>query len=256
VCDNPRQWNLALPQAEFALNSSINISIGKYAFQVVYGANPKGIVDLVDLPANPYFIRDATDFLENICEIHQQIEHKLQSTDEQDKKHVDLHRRKKVFQEGEMVMIHLRKERYRKGTYHKLRPKKFGPCKIMKRINENAYLIDLLEDLDISPIFNVVDLHSHSVGTNDDQMDDDQNEKEDNWTQHLPKKKRKQVERVLDTKLFATRSKSYKLYFVKWEGLPNSYNNWIIETDLLKYNRIATPSDLEPEDAEFLKRRG
>jgi hypothetical protein len=193
VCDNPRQWDLAIPQAEFALNSNINRSTGKSTFQIVYGANPKGIVDLVDLPANPYISPDATNFVENIREIHQQVEHKLQSMNEQYKKHVDLHRRKKIFQEGEMVMIHLCKERYPKGTYNKLKPKKFGPCKIMKKINENAYLIDLLEDLDISPIFNVVDLHSHSAGTNDDQMDDDQNEKENNWTKHLPKKKREQL---------------------------------------------------------------
>jgi hypothetical protein len=41
VCDNPRQWDLALPQAEFSLNYSINRSTGKSAFQVVYGVNPR-----------------------------------------------------------------------------------------------------------------------------------------------------------------------------------------------------------------------
>jgi hypothetical protein len=102
-------------------------------------------------------------------------------------------------------MVHLHKDMYPKGTYHKLRPKKLCPCIILKRINKNVDLIDMLEDLDISPIFNVFDLHSHFVGTNYDQIDNDHNE-EENWTHHLPKKKRKQIERVLESKLFGTHS--------------------------------------------------
>jgi len=85
-------------------------------------------------------------------------------------------------------------EKYPQGNYKKLQPKKIGPCKILKKIIENPYLIELSEDLDISPVFNAADLHSHSAGTNDDWMNE-QNEKENsNWTKHLPKKKREQVE--------------------------------------------------------------
>ena len=73
VGDKPRQWDLILPQAEFAYNSSINRSTGKSAFQIVYGANPKGVVDLMDLPTDPYLSRGATDFVENIQGIHQQV---------------------------------------------------------------------------------------------------------------------------------------------------------------------------------------
>jgi len=58
-------------------------------------------MELANLIVNPYIRQDATDFLENICELHQQVKHKLQSINEQYKKSADLHRRKKVFQEGE-----------------------------------------------------------------------------------------------------------------------------------------------------------
>jgi hypothetical protein len=57
-------------------------------------------------------------------------------------------------------VVHLSKKRYPKGTYKKLKPRKFVPCKIKRRINDNAYLMDLPEDLDISLVFNVVDLYS------------------------------------------------------------------------------------------------
>ena len=58
---------------------------------------------------------------------------------------------------------------------------------------------------------------------------------------------------MLDTKLAATRSKAYKLYLVKWEGLSDSYNSWIIEAELLKHIREVTTGDLEPGCSEILK---
>ena len=61
VGNNPFQWDIATPQEKFEYNSSINRSISKFAFKIFYGANPKGIVDLIVPPANypcdsPYVI--------------------------------------------------------------------------------------------------------------------------------------------------------------------------------------------------------
>ena len=58
---------------------------------------------------------------------------------------------------------------------------------------------------------------------------------------------------MLDTKLATTSSKDYKLYLVKWEGLLDSYNSWIIEAKLLKHNRDVTAGDLERGGSKILK---
>jgi hypothetical protein len=58
---------------------------------------------------------------------------------------------------------------------------------------------------------------------------------------------------VLDTKLAATRSKAYKIYLVKWEGLSNSYNSWITEVELIKHSREVTAGDLELGGSKILK---
>jgi hypothetical protein len=38
---------------------------------------------------------------------------------------------------------------------------KIGPCKILRKFDENAYEIELPDDVDISPIFNVSDLYPY-----------------------------------------------------------------------------------------------
>jgi hypothetical protein len=73
---------------------------------------------------------------------------------------------------GDEFLAHLRKERFPRGTYNKLKMKNIGPCKILRKFAANAYEIEFLDNVGISPIFNVADLYPYSsddAGKLDDQ---------------------------------------------------------------------------------------
>ena len=58
------------------------------------------------------------------------------------------------------------------GTYNKLKMKKFGPCKILKKHDSrNSYEVGLLDGIHITPIFNILDLtHYHDDGVKEELM--------------------------------------------------------------------------------------
>jgi hypothetical protein len=73
VTEHHSQWDNILPQAEFAYNDSINRSIGQSPFQIVYGMQPRGVLELRDLEQNATRSARAEDFTEAMKEIHSQV---------------------------------------------------------------------------------------------------------------------------------------------------------------------------------------
>ena len=49
-----------------------------------------------------------------------------------------------------MVLAHLRKERFPKGEYNKLKMKNIGPCRILKIFSANVYELEMPTGIGIS----------------------------------------------------------------------------------------------------------
>ncbi|WVZ81233.1 hypothetical protein U9M48_028632 [Paspalum notatum var. saurae] len=67
-------------------------------------------------------------------------------------------RKQVLFEPGDLVWLHLRKERFPDLRKSKLMPRAAGPFKVLKKINDNAYKFELPADFGVSPTFNIADL--------------------------------------------------------------------------------------------------
>ena len=106
-----------------------------------------GVLDLVQLPLGDRISDDGEAFAEHLQQLQQQVRQKLQASNEQNKIIKDAQQRHQIFYEGDSMMVYLWKDWFPRGTYHKLKYNKIGPCKILKKINDNAYKVDLPPDL-------------------------------------------------------------------------------------------------------------
>lgn len=133
----------------------MNRLTGKSPFSIVYTKEPNHIVDVTILPKcrNSSTISLATDFKSAIEETRAVLHQANNSY----KALADQHKHVKQFNPGDLVMVRMRKERYPIGQYSKLHPQKLGPFSIRKRINDNAYIIDLPPEIQTSATFNVSD---------------------------------------------------------------------------------------------------
>jgi hypothetical protein len=114
----------------------------------------------------------------------------------------------------------MRKERFPRETYNKLKMKKIGPCKIIKKFGANAYEIKLHNGIEISPIFNILDSYPYR----DKEAREDNEQTEVQWTKQIPVSQKPQMESIRDKRINKrTRRKEYFEYLVKWKGHPVEY---------------------------------
>ena len=125
--------------------------------------------------------------------------------------------RKLIFQVGDLIMAYLRKERFPKGTYNKLKLKKIRPCKILKKFSANAYEIELPFDLQISPIFNVSDIyHFKYSGVHAEETTSGGYGSSIDWQGPLPERIQPQIDSILEKRISrSTRDRDYFQYLVK-----------------------------------------
>ncbi|KAH9780586.1 Endonuclease [Citrus sinensis] len=161
---NIKTWEDCLPLIEFAYNRSVHSATKYSPFEIVYGFNPLTPLDLTSLPLSKHVNLDSKKKAEIVKQIHEKAKFNIERRTEQYAKQANKGRHKLVFEPGDWVWLHMRKERFSERRKSKLLPRGDGPFQVLECINDNAYKLDLPGEYNVSATFNVSDLSPFDVG--------------------------------------------------------------------------------------------
>jgi hypothetical protein len=162
---NLKHWERALPHVEFAYNRSVHSTTAYSPFEIVYGFNPLTPLDILPLSTNEFVNLDGKQKAEYVKDLHAKVRANIERKNKQYATQANKSRTKIVFEPGDWVWVHMRKERFPVQRKSKLHPRGDGPFQVLERINDNAYKIDLPSEYgNISATFNVAYLSLFDVG--------------------------------------------------------------------------------------------
>ncbi|KAK1677405.1 hypothetical protein QYE76_038253 [Lolium multiflorum] len=144
---------------KFAYNRAKHSTTSRSPFMVVYGFEPLTALDILPLPLHERINMDFDKRTAAVKKLHEETRATIQEHVRRQATRLNAKKKERIFQEGDLVWIHLRKERFPHERNSKLKPRGDGPFKVLKRINNNAYVIDIpTSKYLVTNTFNVADL--------------------------------------------------------------------------------------------------
>jgi hypothetical protein len=150
-----------LPHIEFAYNRSIHSTTKLSPFMVVYSFNPRAPIDLLPLPSSEIVNLDVTQRSEFILKLHETTKLQIEKMNERYRIAASKGRKEVKLEHGDLVWVYLRKDRFPDLRKSKLMPRAAGPFKVLEKINDNAYKLELPPKIGVSPTFNISDLKTY-----------------------------------------------------------------------------------------------
>lgn len=131
---------------------------------IVYGRNPLTPLDLTPFPLVEHVSVEGENKSQQIKKLHQTVRDRILKHNIGYQSRANKHWKQFIYKEGVLVWIHLRKKCFPTGRFGKLKPRDDGPFRVLKKINDNAYKIDLPGHYNVSATFNIADLSPFEGG--------------------------------------------------------------------------------------------
>ncbi|KAH9717001.1 Endonuclease [Citrus sinensis] len=124
---NLKTWEECLPHVEFAYNRTVHSATKFSPFEIVYGFNTLTPLDLLPLPIDERANMDGKKKVEFVKQLHERTRQHIEKRTEQYATQANKGRKQVVFQPGDWVWVHMRKERFPAQRRSKLLPRGDGP---------------------------------------------------------------------------------------------------------------------------------
>ena len=117
---NLKLWEESLPHVEFAYNRVVHSTTKFYPFEIVYGFKPTTPIDLLPLPMQERVNFDASKRAEFVKNIHDRARANIEKMTKMYEKRANKGRKKMLFEPGDLVWVHLRKDLFPEQCKSKL----------------------------------------------------------------------------------------------------------------------------------------
>jgi hypothetical protein len=155
---NLKLWEECLPHIKFVYNRSIHSMTKVSPFRVVYDFNLSAPIDLLPLPPSETTCFNASQRSEFILKMHETTKLNIEKINEKYRIAASKSHKEVKLEPGDLVWLYLRKEQFPKLRKSKLMSRAAGPFKILAKINDNAYKLELPPEFGVTPTFNISDL--------------------------------------------------------------------------------------------------
>jgi hypothetical protein len=169
---HPKLWDEHLHYIQNSYNWAKHSLNQTSPFEACFCYFPKSPLDFIfgkDIYIDGHYEIDRENkFIEKIQLVHQMVQEKLEKSQAKYKTRHKKHRVDHSFQVGDEFWLYISKERL-KGEGKKLKPIRYGPFKILEKIGNNAFHLDLPLYMQMYAVVNVEKLRLYEPHLIDDQ---------------------------------------------------------------------------------------
>jgi hypothetical protein len=240
------EWEAHLPMAQFALNAAEHVSTGFAPFKLMYGYEPLVPATLQSPPGKPGSkVQAAADMVTQLAADLRRAQRNMRRAQRWQQKQANRHRRDHVYAVGDMVMLSTTHLSEFDVPGKKLLQKYVGPFPVVQVVNPVAVKLQLPASLSrIHPVFHVSLLKPAPADAQGWHAADTPAATAATPplpVPVLPAAPAKKADAILQHDVHYSRKLKgpFRVYLVKWAGLPLWDASWVDEPELLALDPTA-----------------